>query len=145
MQPAGYAQYRKITTETASPGELLLQLYQAAIKNVGQAAEAMTHGDVVKAHKLIMRAQDILMELQRTLDHQRGGEIAARLDGLYTYMRGRILTANIDKDRAPLDEVCGLLRQLLAAWQQAVRDTARQTAAPAVASGGARLALSGRV
>lgn len=144
MQPAGYAQYRKITTETASPGELLLQLYQAAIKNVGQAAEAMTHGDVVKAHKLIMRAQDILMELQRTLDHQRGGEIAARLDGLYTYMRGRILTANIDKDRAPLDEVCGLLRQLLAAWQQAVRDTARQTAAPTMASG-AHLALSGRV
>lgn len=138
MQPTGYAQYRKITTETASPGDLLLQLYGAAIKNTGQAAEALTRGDVVKAHTLIMRTQDILIELQRTLDHQRGGEIAVQLDRLYTYMRGRILTANVEKDRAPLDEVCALLRQLFAAWQQAVRASARPAAA---AEGAMRVAV----
>lgn len=139
MQPSGYAQYRKITTETASPGDLLLQLYGAAIKNTGQAAEAMTRGDVVKAHTLVMRTQDILIELQRTLDHQRGGEIAAELDRLYAYMRGRILTANIAKDRAPLDEVCSLLRQLHAAWQQVVRGAGRP--ADAAAEGAMRIAV----
>jgi len=121
MQLAGYAQYRTVTTQTASPGDLLLQLYRAALKNIGQAGEAIERRDVAASHKHIMRAQEIVGELQRTLDHERGGEIAGRLDGIYTYMLQRLIAANIDKDRAPLDEVAGLLRQLLSAWQVAAR------------------------
>ena len=126
MYPSGYAQYRRVTTETASPGDLLLQLYRAAIRNVGQAGEAIDGKDSASAHRHIMRAVEILMELQRTLDHEKGGDIAAQLDRLYTYMRQRLLAANIGKSRVPLDEVAGLLRQLLSAWQVAVRETARQ-------------------
>ena len=126
MQPSGYAQYRRVTTETASPGDLLLQLYRAAIKNAAQAAEAIDGKDSAGAHRHIMRVVDIVVELQRTLDHEKGGEIAAQLDRIYTYMRQRLLSANIEKSRVPLDEVAGLLRQLLSAWQVAVRDTVRQ-------------------
>jgi flagellar secretion chaperone FliS len=126
MQSAGYAQYRAITTQTASPGELLIQLYQAAIKNIGLGRAAIERKDVNTSHRHLMRAQEIVVELQRTLDHERGGEIAQRLDGLYTYMRQRLVAANVQKDAEPLDEVANLLRQLLAAWQAAVRQTARQ-------------------
>jgi len=66
-----------------------------------------------------------MLELQRTLDHEKGGELAATLDRLYTFMRQRLVDANIAKVVEPLDEVQGLLRQLLAAWQVAVRDTRR--------------------
>jgi len=125
MQTAAYAQYRTITTETAGPGDLLLQLYQAAIKNIGQARLAVESANVPTAHKHIVRAQDIMLELQRTLDHEKGGELAATLDRLYTFMRQRLVDANIAKVVEPLDEVQGLLRQLLAAWQVAVRDTRR--------------------
>jgi flagellar protein FliS len=125
MQTAAYAQYRAITTETAGPGDLLLQLYQAAIKNVGQARLAVECTNVPTAHKHIVRAQDIVLELQRTLDHEKGGELAATLDSLYTFMRRRLVDANIAKAVEPLDEVQGLLRQLLAAWQVAVRETRR--------------------
>jgi len=125
MQPSGYAQYRTITTQTASPGDLLLQLYQAAIKNIGQAMTAITRNDVPVAHAHIMRAQEILVELQRTLDHEQGGDIAVRLDALYTYMRQRLVTANIEKKTEPLTEIQELLRQLLAAWQVAVQDARR--------------------
>lgn len=120
MQTAAYAQYRAITTQTAGPGDLLLQLYQAAIKNIGQGRRAVETANVPAAHKHIMRAQDIILELQRTLDHERGGELAGRLDGIYTFMRARLVEANIHKTVEPLDEVQGLLRQLLAAWQVAV-------------------------
>lgn len=134
MQQTGYAQYRRVTTETASPGDLLLQLYRAAIRNAGQAGEAIDRRDSATAHRHIMRAVEIVMELQRTLDHAKGGEIAARLDQLYAYMRQRLLTANIEKSRGPLDEVTELLRQLLSAWQVAVREASRHsTLAAAVA------------
>ena len=128
MMPAGYAQYRKVTTQTASPGDLLLQLYQAAIKNAGQAGEAIDRADVARAHRHIIRTQDIIAELQRTLDRERGGDIAGQLDRLYTYMLQRLIAANVHKDRAPLDEIAALMRQLLAAWQVAVREVARQAA-----------------
>ncbi|HXT38299.1 MAG TPA: flagellar export chaperone FliS [Chloroflexota bacterium] len=125
MQTAAYAQYRAITTETAGPGDLLLQLYQAAIKNVGQGRLAVECANVPAAHTHIVRAQNIVLELQRTLDHEKGGELAATLDSLYTFMRQRLVDANIEKAVEPLDEVQGLLRQLLAAWQVAVRETRR--------------------
>lgn len=130
MMPAGYAQYRTVTIQTASPGELLIQLYQAAIRNIGQAAEAIDRGNVTKRHTHIMKAQDIIVELQRTLDYEQGGEVAPQLDRLYTYMRGRLLTANVEKDRTSLDDVTELLRQLLAAWQTTVRQNTRQALAP---------------
>lgn len=138
MLPNGYAQYRTVTTQTASPGDLLLQLYQAAIKNIGQAAEGIKRNDMPLTHRHIMRAQEIIAELQRTLDHERGGEIATHLDRLYTYMLQRLLTANVEKDGAPLDEVAGLLRQLLAAWQVAARQsaTAPRPGAPALTLAG---------
>ena len=145
MMPAGYSQYRTVTTQTASPGELVIQLYQAAIRNIGQAAEAIERGDAMKRHTHIMKAQDIVVELQRTLDHERGGEVAPQLDRLYTYMRGRLLSANVEKDRAALDEVAGLLRQLLGAWQTAVRQTTRQSIAPHAAAVAATPAFAGRI
>ncbi len=128
MQLGGYAQYRAVTTQTATPGDLLIQLYQAAIKNAGQAGEAIDRRDPAKAHGHIVRVQDIVAELRRTLDHERGGDVSVTLDRLYNYMLQRLVTANIDKDRAPLDEVAGLLRQLLTAWQTAVREAGRQPA-----------------
>jgi len=138
MQPGGYAQYRTVTTQTATPGDLLLQLYQAAIKNAGQASEAIDRRDPAKAHGHIVRVQDIVIELRRTLDHERGGDVSVTLDRLYGYMLQRLVAANIDKDRAPLAEVTGLLRQLLTAWRTAVREAGRPAAS------GAALAMAAR-
>lgn len=127
MTPTAYAQhYRTITTQTASQGQLLLQLYQGAMKQIGQARVAIEGNDAATAHRHIMRAQEIVQELQRTLDHQQSPELAGRLDALYTYFRQQLIAANIRKDTQPLDDVLGMLRQLHGAWQAAVRQTTRQ-------------------
>ena len=127
MTPTAYAQhYRTITTQTASQGQLLLQLYQGAMKQIGQARVAIESNDPAAAHHHIMRAQDIVQELHHTLDHKQSPELAGRLAALYSYFRQRLIAANIQKDVQPLDEILGMLRQLHGAWQTAVRQTTRQ-------------------
>jgi len=126
MQPTGYQQYRTVSTVTGGPGELLLLLYQAAIKNVGQGRTAIECGRPSVAHSHLMRAQEIVTTLQTTLDFQRGGEIATRLAELYGFVQRRLITANVSKTTEPLDEVLPILRQLLSAWQAAVRESTRK-------------------
>jgi flagellar protein FliS len=126
MQPSGYAQYRTVSTVTGGPGELLLLLYQAAIKNVGQGRTAILCQKPSLAHSHLVKAQDIVTALRQTLDFERGGEIAQELAGIYSWMLQALFTANVNKDVAPLDQVLPLLRQLLGAWQTAVKQTSRK-------------------
>ena len=126
MQATGYAQYRTVSTVTGGPGELLLLLYQAAIKNVGQGRTAIDCGKHSIAHSHLMRAQEIVAMLQNTLDFQRGGDIATRLAELYGFIQRRLVAANISKSTEPLDEVLPILRQLLSAWQVVARETAKK-------------------
>ena len=60
----------------------------------------------------------IIAELQNTLDLERGGAIAAELDGIYTYMLSRLLDAIVQQDAQPIDEVRRMLETLRDAWQQ---------------------------
>jgi flagellar protein FliS len=80
----------------------------------------------VLAHSHLMKAQEIVRTLQQTLDFQKGGEIAPLLNEIYGFVLGRLVLANINKDIAPIDEVLPLLRQLLAAWQSAVRQSTKR-------------------
>ena len=70
--------YKETQVKTATPGKLIIMLYDAAIKNINQACECMDEGfkknDV--ASKCIIKAQDIISELMVSLDFEQGGEIA---------------------------------------------------------------------
>jgi flagellar protein FliS len=59
----------------------------------------------------------IIGELQCSLDHGAGGEIAANLARLYHYMRERLTNANSEQSDAPLAEVSRLLESLGDAWR----------------------------
>ena len=52
------------------------------------------------------------------LNMAEGGEIAQRLDGLYTYIHGCCLDANTYRDPARLDEALRLLGTLRSAWAE---------------------------
>jgi len=58
----------------------------------------------------------IITELQSTLNIEAGGEVAASLDGLYTYMTGRLIESTARKDVAGIEEVERLMRPLREAW-----------------------------
>ncbi len=97
-------------------------LYEGAIKFTKQAKMAMEEGKIPEKCELIGRAFDIVMELNNTLDHKVGGDLAAQLEQLYIYMTDELTQANITNDPKRLDNVLGVLQTLYDGWVQAVEE-----------------------
>lgn len=113
-------QYQQTQVNTASPEQLLVMLYDGAIRFTRQAHEAMLAGERVKKLESISRAMAIITEFANTLDHEIGGEIAANLDALYNYMIRELTNANLKNDPEPLTVVENLLVDLRETWVQAI-------------------------
>ena len=115
-----YAHYRQQAASTASPAQLVLMLYDGALAEISRAQLALTApADGSAAHEALSRAQRIVLELTVTLDHERGGDVAANLAQLYGYVTDRLVEANVAKDATPLSSATGVLRDLRDAWAQA--------------------------
>lgn len=132
------AAYRKAGVETqvatASPHQLVLMLYDGALKAIAAASLYLSQEDIANKGDAIGKAIDIIDGgLKACLDHQAGGELSERLAALYEYMCTRLLYANLRNDRAALDEVARLLNELRGAWEEISTDPAvlsRNRAAP---------------
>lgn len=119
-----YQMYRQTQAQTAPPGELVLMLYRGAARFVAAGIEAIESKDIQTAHTNLIKAQAVITHLHETLDVATGGQVAENLGRIYEYLNHRLLEANVRKDAAPAREVQGHLRELLSAWEQAVRTTA---------------------
>jgi flagellar protein FliS len=113
-----YQQYRATKVETAGSVDLVVMLYQGAVRFIRLGIEAMERTDPKAAHANLVRAQDIIVELLGSLNREEGGQIAVQLANLYDYCFRRLVTANVRKDPEPAREVVGILRDLGTAWQQ---------------------------
>ncbi|MCX8130718.1 MAG: flagellar export chaperone FliS [Clostridia bacterium] len=123
-----YDQYKENSVYTATPEELTLMLYNGLVKFILQAQAAVDEKDIAKANNGIIRAQDIIIEFQATLDMKY--EISKNLALLYDYMHRRLIDANMKKDRAILEEVLGLAKELRDTWAQAMKIAKQQQARP---------------
>lgn len=132
-----YAKYREMQVTTATPGQLLLMLYDGAIRFCRDACVALEAGKTEESHRLLLRAQDIVAELMSTLNFE-AGPMAQNLYNLYEYMQRRLIEANVKKDRQVVEEVVELLDGLREAWHTAVHSSSNR----AKAAGG--LNLGGR-
>lgn len=110
-------QYRKTSIETATPEKLLLMLYTGAINFLNQAAAALEVRDYEKVNDMLKRTQAVIEELMVTLNMDY--EISHRLWALYDYFLRRLVEANVKKERAPIDEVLGMLTELQETWSKA--------------------------
>jgi len=119
-----YNQYKENSILTSTPEELTLMLYNGIVKFLMQAQAAIDENNVEKAHNSLMRAQDIIYELQSTLDMQY--EISKQLSQLYDYMNRRIMEANIRKDKDILGEVLSFAKELRETWAQAMKIAKKQ-------------------
>lgn len=91
-------------------------MYQAAIDSAGLARECLRQGDIAGRSRAISKAYEIITELEVSLNHEVGGAVSRNLAETYCYLRGRLLTANLDQTDGPLDEVVRLLRVIQEAW-----------------------------
>jgi flagellar protein FliS len=113
----GYERYRQVQLETASPLELIVKLYDGAIRFVTLAAKALEKSDYAAANTWLLRAQDIIDELNYNLNMDTG-EIARNLRDLYLYFNKTLMEANVKKDGSNLKAVIDLLTSLRNAWMQ---------------------------
>lgn len=114
-----YNQYKENSVYTASPEELTLMLYNGIIKFVMQAQLSICDNNYEKVNYSIIRAQDIIIGLQATLEMKYA--VSHNLMLLYDYMSRRLVDANIKKDKEILDEVLGFARELRETWAQAMK------------------------
>jgi len=127
MPAPGYARaYQTQSVLTASPGQLVLMLYDGALKFIGMAQEAfkLPEEDARRFELIninIQKAQNIIVELQSNLNREAGGELAVTLDRLYDYYERRLFEANIHKNPAPLEEVERFIKELRDAWAEMLR------------------------
>lgn len=112
------AAYQQSSVLTATPGQLVVMLYDGARRFLFQASSAMREGEVTVAHQRLRRAEDILSELLATLDHERGGDIASHLQGIYVFCLAELNKARVERDADKIDWVHRQLSELREAWAQ---------------------------
>ncbi len=103
---------------SASPLELVSLAYEGAIDAVRNARVHLAEKRIQERSRAITKAQLILVELQRSLDFERGGDLSRQLSKLYHYMQRKLIEANFKQMEAPLSEVENLLGTLLESWRE---------------------------
>ncbi len=122
-------QYKTQEIQTASQEEILILLYEGAIRFCKIAKKAMVAKDIEKSHNHLIKAQRIISEFMLSLDMEVGGELAQNLYQLYDYLHHQLVQANIKKDPTKVDEVLGHLQSLKETWDEAIRNTAKERSA----------------
>jgi flagellar protein FliS len=114
-----YDAYSEAGMLSQNPMSLVVALYDGAIDSVRTARLCLESGDIWGRTRAINKGVSILTELMVSLNHEKGGDIAANLKQLYAYMQRRILEAHARKSAAPLEEVEKLLQTMADGWKQA--------------------------
>ncbi|WP_100639388.1 flagellar export chaperone FliS [Marinobacter salexigens] len=116
----GLQAYQRVNTQTsitdADPHRLIQLLYNGALERINMAKARMQAKDYEGKGNLISKAIEIIGGLRGFLDFEKGGELAARLEGLYDYMERTLLEASAKNDMTKLDEVADLLRSIKDGW-----------------------------
>ena len=119
--------YRVNAVRTASAENLVVMLYDGAIRFLGTAIRAFEKDDPLDfnltVHTNITKTQAIIRELSRSLDVEKAGELGHSLISLYDYFDARLQDANIRKDKAILEEIIERIGELRDAWSESFNKT----------------------
>ena len=119
--------YRTNSVMTANPGQLVLMLYDGALKAMGRARIALArpaneNNRIQEYNTQVVKAQRIFFELLSTINKDAGdGKFANEMDRLYRYYISRLAQANMKLDEGPIIEVEQLFGQIRDAWAEMLR------------------------
>ena len=122
--------YLQDSISTASPGKLLVMLYDRLVLDLTRGEESLRTDDRDSASEQLNHAQEIVLELRTTLDIEAwaGGP---GLAGLYSFLLTELIQANIRRDADRVAACRALVEPLRDAWREAA-GLANATPAPAV-------------
>ena len=123
MNTSARAAYMDASVATASPARLLVMLYERLVLDCHRALDAQRAGDHQEAHRQLLHAQDIVLELRSSLktDAWEGGP---GLASLYDYLHTRLINANVKRDVTITEHCLGLVQDLAQTWREAALSTA---------------------
>ena len=114
--------YRKASVYTASKEEILLMLYRGAIKNCKQAIHAINEKKVEDKNKAISAFQDIVMELNGSINPGPNPKLAEDLQALYEFLLSHSTMANLEWDVKRMEECLNIMQLLYEGWESAVKE-----------------------
>lgn len=110
--------YATQMVDTASPARLLIMLLERLARDVAQAAEAQESGDYIGAGRLLIHAQQIVLELRTSLRHDLW-DGAAQLEAIYAFLHTELIRANTSRDVAVTRDCQRLIDPLVETWREA--------------------------
>jgi flagellar secretion chaperone FliS len=114
--------YRQVATQTASPGQLVLMLFDGAIRFLDRALAGFEFDDPAEFNTAVnnnlIRAQDIIRELDHSLNMEAGGEFSTTMRRLYRYFDDQLIQSNLNKDAEGIRVVIRLLTTLRDSWAE---------------------------
>jgi flagellar protein FliS len=112
------SRYRETEVLTATPGQLVVLLYDHLLVSLRRARAAMDAGDADLQSETLEKGRSVLTELLVTLDRERGGEVAENLAALYSFLLGELVQVGVRADGARLDRVTHMIAELRDAFAQ---------------------------
>ena len=123
--------YRQVATKTATPGQLVLMLFDGALRFLDKALVGFDLDDPLDSNLAInnniLKAQEILRELNMSLNMEKGGEFAATMRRLYNYYDLQLSQSNLRKDPSGVDLVIRLLSVIRGAWAEMLTGNSANT------------------
>lgn len=116
----GLQRYQSARTNTASREDILIMLYEGAVRFLERSIAEHEMGNLAQHKNFLRRGRTIIEEFQNTLDFEKGGDIALQLFDLYTVMLDYLTQANITRDMSHVRNTLRLLNILLDGWREAV-------------------------
>lgn len=125
--------YFQTRVSTTDQGQLLIMLYDGALKYLAQARDKILAKDYAAKGVLISKVIDIINELSSSLNLEKGGSLATNLNNLYILCTARLLQANLKMNVESLDSVTQILSGLRSAYAQIVDTPEAKKAAREIA------------
>lgn len=122
-----YQKYKQTAVLSASKEQVMLMLYEGAIRFTKMAILAAQENNIPERGKNILKAYDIILEFQASLNHNVAGELPKQLDQLYTFMLEQYSKANLTGNIAALQSCQKILENLYDGWNQVINKTKNES------------------
>ncbi len=111
-----YNIYKQNSVNMASSQQLLLMLVDGAVKYTKIARMAILNKDIPRAHKELIRVQDIFLELMITMD--KNTKYMEDLYNIYDFIKNQLAKANMKKDINIIDKTLPLIEEIRDMWYE---------------------------
>lgn len=135
--------YEAVDTLGKSQLELVIKVYDGALNSLRAGAECYKSEKLQEGYEHLERAKTFVIHLYTTLDIEQGGEVAANLSKLYSFVVSQIDIIEATKDLSILDDIIGVLANLRSGWLELKQQEVNVVPQESVQQTGGGFATSG--